>query len=97
MLHLDERNSEKYVAEKIKNWANDVSELSEIAKEEPQLAFSAFNVGISQRWKFVQRTIKNIAHLFEPLEQVIRDKFIPAICAKKSQIPKEGSLHYHIG
>ena len=73
---------EKYVAEKIKNWANDVSELSEIAKDEPQLAFSAFNVGISQRWKFVQRTIKNISHLFEPLERVIRDEFIPAICGR---------------
>ena len=55
---------EKYVAEKIKNWANDVSELSEIAKDEPQLAFLALNVGISQRWKFVQRTIKNIYHLY---------------------------------
>ena len=58
----------------------DIPELSEIAKEEPQLAF---NVGVSQRWKFVQRTIKNIAHLFEPLEQMIRDKFIPAICGRE--------------
>ena len=74
-------NLTKYVAEKIKNWANDVSEFSEIAKDEPQLAFSAFNV-VSQRWKFVQRTIKNISHLFEPLERVIRDEFIPAICGR---------------
>ena len=35
------------------------------------------------RWSFVQRTIDNISHLFQPLEDTIRDKFIPAIVGRK--------------
>ena len=34
------------------------------------------------RWCFVQRTIPEISHLFEPLEGVIRDNLIPAIVGK---------------
>ena len=35
------------------------------------------------RWSFVQRTISNISHLFEPLEECIREKFIPAVVGRK--------------
>ena len=34
------------------------------------------------RWCFVQRTISDIGHLFEPLEDAIRDKFIPAVVGR---------------
>ena len=35
------------------------------------------------RWSFVQRTISNISQLFQPLEEVIRDTFIPAVIGRK--------------
>ena len=61
----------------------DVNKLAEIAKEEPQTALCAYNtVGLSQRWTFVQRTIKDIGFIFEPLEEAIRNILIPAICDK---------------
>ena len=60
----------------------DVNELADIAKEEPQAALCAYNMGLSQRWTFVQRTIKDISFLFEPLEEAIRNILIPAICGK---------------
>ena len=60
----------------------DVLDLADIAKEEPQAALSAFNTGLSQRWKFVQRTVEGIGELFTPLEQAIRDKLIPAVCGR---------------
>ena len=34
------------------------------------------------RWCFVQRTISNVGHLFQPLEDVLREKFIPAIVGR---------------
>ena len=43
---------------------------------------NAYNTGLSQRWKFVQRTISNIEHLFEPPEHVIRTNLIPALCGR---------------
>ena len=71
-----------FVSGKVEKWVKDVNELAEIAKEEPQAALCAYNMGLSQRWTFVQRTIKDISFLFEPLEEAIRNILIPAICGK---------------
>ena len=72
----------KYINTKVEKWIKDIEKLAEIAKEEPQVALSAYNTGLSQRWKFVQRTVRNTGQLFEPLEEAIRTKLIPAICGK---------------
>ena len=74
---------EKYVNEKIEKWVNDVRQLAGIALNEPQVALSAYNTGLSQRWKFVQRTMPGIAELFEPLETAIRQELIPALCGRE--------------
>ena len=68
---------------KVDNWIKDVEQLSDIAKEEPQLALCAFTKALCMRWCFLQRTIANISHLFQPLEDVLREKFIPAIVGRK--------------
>ena len=41
-----ERCKEEYVVNKIKKWIDDVSELSKIAKDEPQLVYSSFTEAI---------------------------------------------------
>ena len=73
----------EFVKEKVDKWIGNVIELAEIAQDDPQAALSAFNAGISKRWKLIQRTTTNISELFNPLEDVIRSKFIPAICGKQ--------------
>ena len=73
----------RYVRGKVKNWVEDVEALATIAKEEPQSALSAFNIGLSQRWTFVQRTVPCIGEYFKPLEDVIRGKFIPAMIGRE--------------
>ena len=60
-----------------------MEQLSEIAKDEPQLAHSAFTKALCMRWSYMQRTIPGISHYFEPLEEAIREKFIPAVVGKK--------------
>ena len=35
------------------------------------------------RWSYLQRTIPNIRHYFEPLEDAIKDKLIPSIVGRK--------------
>ena len=44
---------------------------------------SKYDKALCMRWCFVQRTIPEIKHLFEPLEECIRQKFIPAIIGRK--------------
>jgi hypothetical protein len=72
----------EYVSQKISKWIQDVEALAEIAKDEPQAAYSSYTKAISRRWTYIQRTIPNIANLFKPLENVIREKLIPALVGR---------------
>ena len=65
------------------NWIEDVEQLSTIAENEPQLAYSSYTKALCMRWCFVQRTIPNIKGYFEPLEEAIREKFIPAVIGRR--------------
>ena len=47
---------DKFMDDKVEEWCNDLKELSDIAKREPQLAYSAFSFGLSKRWNYVCRT-----------------------------------------
>ena len=73
---------ETYVTNKVTKWVEDVEELSQLAKDEPQAVYSCFTKAISHRWTYVQRTIPDIASLFNPLETVIREKLIPALVGR---------------
>ena len=77
------QHKEDYVSKKVEKWVQDIDQLTNIAKDEPQAALSSFTKAISHRWTFVQRTIPNTGHLFEPLENIIREKLIPAIVGRQ--------------
>ena len=62
---------ENYVSSKVKKWVDDVTLISKIAKEEPQLAYSAYTKALCMRWSFLQRTVPNVKHYFGPLEEAI--------------------------
>ena len=73
----------QYIENKVNNWIKDVEQLSKIAVDEPQLALSAFTKALCMRWSHLQRTIPGISHFFEPLEEAICEKFIPAVVGRK--------------
>ena len=64
------------------SWTKDVKQLSELAADEPQAAYSAYVVGMSKRWRLLQRTVGGISNLFAPLEEVISNELLPALCGK---------------
>ena len=74
---------ESYINKKVSNWIKDVLQLSEIAKDEPQFAHSAFTKALCMRWSFLQRTIPDVSTHFVSLEEAIREKHIPAIIGRK--------------
>lgn len=78
-----EEFKEQFVNKKVEKWIKDVEQLSFIAKDEPQLVLSAFTKALNHRWCFMQRTIPNISTLFQPLEDTIREKLIPAIVGRR--------------
>ena len=73
---------ENYVKTKVEEWVAELQKLAEIAKTEPQAAYTAFTFGIKHRWNFIMRTVPNIEHLFLPLEKTIREKLLPALAGR---------------
>ena len=71
-----------YVNSKIESWVEDVKELSKFAKDEPQLAYTAYTKALCMRWCFLQRTVPNVKEYFRPLEGAIRHNLIPAIIGR---------------
>ena len=71
-----------YVKQKVEKWISDIEQLAEIAHDEPQVAYAAYTKGMCHRWGFLQRTVKDISHLFAPLENAIKNKLIPAIIGR---------------
>ena len=69
----------EYCQQLIKDWVQQLENLSEIAKIEPQSAYSAFISGFQGKLTFYMRTIKGIEQFLQPIEDTIRNKFIPAI------------------
>ena len=74
---------EEYINEKIDKWIEDIKELANIGKDEPQLAYAAYNKSLCMRWNFIQRTIPNIELHFERVEEAIKEIFIPSIIGRK--------------
>ncbi len=65
-----------YVSQKIQKWEKDIDTLATFATTEPQAAYAAFVFGIKGKWNFLQRTIPNLGHLFQPLETALANKLL---------------------
>jgi hypothetical protein len=71
-----------YVKKKVEGWIKDLRVMTEIAKDEPQAAYTGFTRGLCHRWSYLQRTVPDISNCFEPLEKVIREEFIPVLVGR---------------
>ena len=74
---------------------NDIEALAEIAKSDPQIAYSAYVFGTSKRWQFVCRTTPGISDSMQKLEDKIRSVLIPAIVGK-DYVPDELRMVYSV-
>ena len=75
---------QEYMNEKITTWTEEIRMLSEIAKTEPQSAYICFTSGFKHKITYYMRTIPNISHLLQKIDDVILANFIPAITAGKN-------------
>ena len=70
---------EHYVQDKVTSWTHEVKQLSKTAATQPHAAYAAFTHGLSSKWTFLSRTVPDIQDLLKPLENAIRQHFLPAI------------------
>ena len=82
----------KYVGDQVKDWQQQIYDLINIAKSQPQCAYAAFRHCLSSRWTFLIRTVPGIDDLLKPLEETIRHKFIPALTGQENPGDTERKL-----
>ena len=70
---------DQYLINKTDQIANQLSNLCEIAKLEPQAEYSCFVSGFRHIMNYIMRTIPDISHLLKRIYDIILTKFIPAI------------------
>ena len=75
---------EAYVRDKIATWVQEIDRLTTIAKTQPHAAYAAFSHGLAAKWNYLSRTVPNSADLFQPLEDIIRQRFLPTITGQNT-------------
>ena len=71
-----------YVEKKVSQWCTELETLTLFSTTEPQAAYSAFTFGFKGKWNFLQRTTPNTGPLFQPLEEVINNSFLPTLTGR---------------
>ena len=78
--------------ERVTEWVEEVKRLSQIAQTEPHAAYTAFTYGLKHKWTYLMRTVLGISELLKPLEESIRQIFIPELTNKKQLSDVESDL-----
>ena len=72
-----------YINEKVAEWCKRITNLSEIAKSQPHAAYSAYIHGEQHRYTYFARTISGISENLKPLDNLINEKFVPALFGRE--------------
>ena len=69
----------EYCDELVQNWASQLKVLCEIAKSQPQAAYSAFTKGFRSKFTYFLRTIENFEDFTKPVDDIIENTFLPSL------------------
>ena len=73
-----------YVERKISGWILELERLSSIALTQPHAAYAAFIHDLMSKWTYLSRTIPGIGDMLEPLENTIRQRFLPSLTGQNA-------------
>ena len=79
-----------YVDELVKDWNSQLCMSSTVAESQPLAAYSAFVNGFNNKLSYFMRNILDISNFLLPIEDIIRNRLIPAmtsgcICNEEEQ------------
>ena len=81
-----------FMERKVQSWVEEVMSLSTIASSQPQAAYAAFVHGLRSKWSFLSRVMADLHLYMQPLEDSIRNKFIPALLGGRTVNDDERQL-----
>ena len=70
---------EEWLTPKIRQWTSAVETLAKYAGKYPQTAFAGLTKSLQQEWQYVQRVTPGVGAFFQPVEDAIVEKFLPAL------------------
>ena len=72
----------QFVAQKVQQWSKEIRLLSEICSSQPHAAYAALTHGLSSKWSYLTRTIPNVRHHLQPLDNILWSVFIPVLSGR---------------
>ena len=79
---------------RVNEWIAELKLLTKIAKFYLQTAYCGFRSGFRQKFNYVIRTIPNINHLLQPIENVIRQEFVTSLFERRTCNDERHQLLY---
>ena len=79
---------------RVNEWVAELKLLTKTAKFSPQAAYCGFTRGFRQKFNYVIRTIPNISHVLQPIENVIRQEFMTSLFEGRTCNDEERQLLY---
>ena len=80
----DGNEKDIFLKKKESEWVDKIEKFSFLAKTEPQCALSGLTKSLQAEWNFSHRILAGSSQLFQPLENLLKKKFLPAILGTSS-------------
>ena len=64
---------------KIQKWVEAIKVMGHAAKRYPQTAYAGMTRSLMCEWQYLQRVLPGVSDAFEPIEEVLRCRFIPQL------------------
>ena len=81
-----------FVKAKVQEWVDQTACLSSVALSQPHAAFAVLTHGMCSKWTYLMRTVPDVSELFQPLEDAIRHKLLPALTGRTGLTDQERNL-----
>ena len=68
-----------WLREKIRGWTESVKLLEGVSHKHPQSSYAGLQKSLQQEWAFVDRVTPGVGDAFDPVEEALREIFVPAL------------------
>ena len=80
----DGNEKDMYLKKEELEWVDKFEKLSFVAKTEPQCALSGLTKSLQAEWNFSHRVLGGSSQLFQPIENLLMETFLPALLGTSS-------------
>ena len=80
-----EGGCQKWLEPKIQKWTKAVETVATVARQYPQTAYVGLVQSLQAEWHYLQHVMLPTDNTFDPVEQAIKDMFLPALFGEEAK------------